>query len=208
MIAMPAEPPEATRRETWIDWVPPEGREDALLDAEPLLTRDELIAELKKLGVEATPRDFNLWQQRGVIPYPPRQRHKGATRAVYPQWMIGIIAKLRDFQGEGRKLREIGPILRDHVYFMFFPFPKTPRQQEAHDRRVAKSQLFPLWDELDVRIKSLARIRETLHGGHITRAELRLIDDQGKIHITYPFFTHDPKSADDEVDVDGVGNVV
>ena len=187
--------------ETWFDWMPPEGREDALLDAEPLLTRDELIAELKKLGVEATPRDFNLWQQRGALPSPLRRRHKGATRAVYPRWMIGLVVKLRDFQGDGRKLREIGPILRDHVSFMFSPPSREPRQQEAHDRRVARSQLFPLWDELDVRIASLARIRETLRGVKITKAELHLIDDQGKTHIIYPFFTHEPESTSEEVDV-------
>ncbi len=100
-------------KETWLGWLGPDDPRPSSID---LLTRNELIAELKKLGVEATTRDFNLWQQRGVIPYPPRQRHKGATRAVYPQWMIGIIAKLRDFQGEGRKLREIGPLLRESAY--------------------------------------------------------------------------------------------
>jgi len=187
-------------KETWIDWLPDEGREDALLDAEPLLTRDELVAELKGTQDEVTVHNLVHWQSMGAIPYPVTRRRRGAPRALYPQWMINLIHTLRTLQEKGYKLREIGPILRDHTDNLFAP-PQTPRQQEAHDRQNARRALAPLWDELDVRIKSLARVREQLHGGNITRAELKLIDDQDKGY-TYLFLTGYTEWRDEQAIVD------
>lgn len=205
---MPAEAStKPTTRETWVDWMPTEGRDEALLDAEPLLTRDELIADLKQIGVDVTSRDLILWQSRGVIPYPQRKQHRGAVRALYPQWMIDIVRMLRDLQGQGYKLREIGPILRSHVYHLFTLPPRSPRSQEVHDRRVAKRALFPLVDEIETRVRSLARIREKLHGGRFRRAELHLIDDQGAHHIL-PLLAGPSETQGGEAEVDGVGSLL
>ncbi len=198
--AMPADaPPKPAIKETWIDWVPPEGREEALLDAEPLRTRDELIADLEQIRVHATARDLIHWQTHGVIPYPQVKRHQGATRALYPQWMVGVIRMLRDLQGQGYKLREIGPILRGHVYHLFTLPPRSPREQQRHDRRVAKRALYPLLDEINIRIRSLARIQERLHGGKIIRAELRLLDDKGAGR-GYHFLAGDSKIQVEELE--------
>jgi DNA-binding transcriptional MerR regulator len=192
----------APSRETWIDWVPAEGREEALLDAEPLLTRDELVTELRQGGEDVTARDLIHWQTRGVIPYPDRRRHRGATRGVYPQWMTRTIHMLRSLQGQGYTLREIGPLLRGDLYHRFMPQALTPRQEDEQARRIAKRALFPLVNELDPRIRAFARIHERLHGGRITHAEVRLIDDQGK-HHTYHFFAGDEEDHLAEVVVGG-----
>ncbi len=180
-------------KETWLEWIPEEGRNEALLDAEPLLTRDELIAELKQVDIVVTARDLIHWQTVGAIPYPDRRRHKGATRAVYPQWMIRTIHLLRNLQEQGYKLREIGPFLRGDLYHLFMPEARTPRQQHDQDKRIANRSFFPLVNELDPRIRSFARIHERLHGGHITHAEVSLIDDQGQRH-TYIFLAGDEEN--------------
>ncbi len=196
MIATIARP-----RETWLEWVPAEGRDEALLAAEPLLAKDELVTELQRGGDDVTARDLSYWQTVGAIPYPDRRRHKGATRAVYPQWMISTIHLLRSLQEQGYKLREIGPLLRGDVYHRFMPQARTPRQQHDQDKRIAKRAFFPMVEELDPRIRSFARIHEHLHGGRITHAEVSLIDDQGQRH-TYMFLTGDTESEPSLVHVD------
>jgi DNA-binding transcriptional MerR regulator len=192
-----------TVKETWPDWIPDEGRDDALLDAEPLLTRDELVAELKQGSVDVTPRELTRWQSLGVIPYPQKRRHKSTTVGVYPQWAINTIHLLKSLQEQGYKLREIGPLLRGDTYHRFTSYPKTPRQQRDHDRRLARQAFFPLMGELDPRIRSLARVYERIHGGRITQAEVRLIDDQGKAHV-YPFLTSKGE-ADENIGVERLG---
>ncbi len=178
----------APSRETWIDWVPAEGREDALLDAQPLLTRDELVAELRRGGDDINPRNLVHWQSIGVTPYPERRYYKGATRVIYPRWAVNAIHLLKSLQDQGYSLREIGPILRGNISRQFMTQAHTPRQEEEQARRAARLALFPLVEEVDPLIRSLARIHERLHGGQITRAEVRLIDDQEKGHV-YPFLT-------------------
>ncbi len=200
---MPTTTPPKAKRESWLDWVPPEGREDALLDAEPLLTRDELVAELQRGGDDVSSRDIVYWQTRGVIPHPQRQRHRGATRGTYPQWAVNTIHLLKRLQNEGYKLREIGPLLRGDVYHRFMPRPLTPVQEQRQATRIAKQALFPLVEELDPLIRSLARISERIHGGHITHVEVRLINDQGKDRV-YPFLTGDTEEHPQVEPVDGV----
>jgi len=190
-------------KESWIDWLPDEGREDALLDAEPLLTRNELITELKQSSIAVTARDLIHWQTVGAIPYPDRRRHKGATRGVYPQWMISTVRLLKSLQEQGYKLREIGPILRDDLYHRFTPQAQTPRQQRDQEKRMARRAFFPLVDELDPRIRSFARIHERLKGGHIERAEVVLINDEGTRHA-YIFLVSDPESVGQGIEVDTV----
>lgn len=194
---------DAARRETWIDWVPVEGREEALLDADPLLTRDELVAEIQRGGDDVSARDIVYWQTRGVIPHPQRQRHKGATRGTYPQWAINTIHLLKRLQNEGYKLREIGPLLRGDVYHRFIPRPLTLEQEQRQAKRMAKQALAPLVEDLDPRIRSLARIHERLHGGQIGHVEVRLIDDQGMDHA-YLFLASDTEEQPQTGSVDGV----
>lgn len=171
---MPTAEPK-TRRETWADWLPPEGRETALADAEPLLTRDELVAELQSLGHEVTPRDLIFWQTKGVIPYPVREKREGVSIAVYPQWMIQVIHLLKGLQEQRYALRDIEPLLRDMVFRMFTP--RSPTSKQA--RRRLQREFYPIADELDPLLRSLARVHELIHGGNITGAEIRLIGEDG-----------------------------
>lgn len=190
---MPTKAP--PKRETWEDWLPPEGRDEGLLDAEPLLTREELVAELNSVGHDVTARDLVYWQTRGVIPYPTRENRHGKSIAVYPRWMINLIHRLKSLQEEGRVLREIGPLLRSIVFHMFAPYPQTPEQMKRQVRRQASRALYPLVSELEPRIRSFARIHEQLRDDHIVGAEIHLIrEDETRTIYSFPTDDTDERS--------------
>ncbi len=191
----PAEPSGKSTRQNWFDWVSPEGQEEAALEAEPLLTRDELIAELRNKGDDVTPRELTRWQSLGVIPYPQKRRYRGKVRGVYPQWAISTIHLLKSLQEHDYTLRDIGPLLRGDIYHRFLPQPqRTPRQQRDHDRRLARRELFPLADEIESRLRTLVRIHERIHGVLIGRVDVRLVNVDGS-GFTYPFLVGNEEST-------------
>ena len=61
----------------------PEGTPDP-----PLLSRDELMAELEAQGSPVTVGTLENWRDQGVIPRPIRMYHNGNTRPVYPAWIV------------------------------------------------------------------------------------------------------------------------
>ena len=91
------------KRKTWKDWMP-----EGTPEPEDLLTRDELIAELRRDGVAVGVEDLRNWQSAGTIPYGVRRWHDGATRVLYPRWMGQVVGWLRRLQDEGADLSEIG----------------------------------------------------------------------------------------------------
>jgi len=97
--AMPTEPPEATRRETWSAWLP----------ARPaILSAEALIAQTQARGIDCDLRTLRSWQTQKVLPYPART----GVSAVYPVEAIDFIALVREMQGHGLRLEEIGAQLR------------------------------------------------------------------------------------------------
>ena len=100
-------------RETWRDWLPPDAPEPELL------TREQLVARLREAGIDADVSDLRYWEYHGILPRPVRQRHDGATRAVYPDWFVWLVGLLREYQGRDNKsLQEIGPALRFAARFL------------------------------------------------------------------------------------------
>ncbi len=99
---MATEAASKAKRETWQDWRP----EDGDLSPSDLLTRDQLIQRLTDKGIRVSVDDIRNWQGAGLIPYGIRRRHKGATRTLYPPWMVGLIRLLRAAQGTGMRLSD------------------------------------------------------------------------------------------------------
>ena len=96
--ATPAKP----KRQTWQDWRP----EDRNLAPSDLLTRDQLIQHLTDKGIRVSVDDIRNWQGAGLIPYGIRRRHEGATRTLYPPWMVDLLRLLRVLQGQGMRLND------------------------------------------------------------------------------------------------------
>lgn len=182
-ITMPAEAPAKANRETWRDWLPEGAREP-----EELLTREDVAARLVDLGIPAKPSDLIYWHTAGVLPYPVKRRHTGATRALYPDWYVPLIRELRTLQHEGYKLPEIAPRLRTTARLMLAydnPPPLTPEEQEAWANR--PQDLGSRLQDLGPQILAIARSHEHITGTRIAEVEIRFIDERGfPLIYTFP----------------------
>ncbi len=87
----------ATTKATWADWRPGEPPQP-----DEVLTRDELLDRLATEGVTVSVDDLQNWQRAGVVPYGIRRWHRGATRMLYPPWMVDLLRHLRVQQQAGR----------------------------------------------------------------------------------------------------------
>jgi DNA-binding transcriptional MerR regulator len=98
----------STRKETWRDWLGPDGAEP-----DELLTRDEIAEKASAAAADTVSReDLRYWEYEGVLPKSVRQRHRGAVRAVYPDWYVHLVVLVRRLQRQGLTLDEITPRVR------------------------------------------------------------------------------------------------
>jgi len=149
----------APPKETWAKWIPRGAIEP------PLVTRDELIRRLSVEGIAVNYRNLEHWQLRGVIPYPVRRRHQGATKALYPEWMIDAIKHLRDAQSRGLSLDEIAPLIRAWAFTKAkIPWPLTKEEAEV---RAA--------------LASYARAYEQRGANPIYAVSAALLDEDGQV---------------------------
>ncbi|MDP9357791.1 MAG: MerR family transcriptional regulator [Chloroflexota bacterium] len=97
----PTEIPTKAKREIWNDWLPGEPSPEA-----QLLTLPDLLQRLRDQGVKIHTHDIRHWQAEGVLPYPVKRWHNGATRALYPEEAVDVIRYLRQLQADGYSLAE------------------------------------------------------------------------------------------------------
>src|SRR5262249_20186862 len=90
---------------TWLDWEA-KGALESTTDS--LLTRTELLDELRRQGVAIPERTLMYWEEIGALPRPVRRHHKGLTRVVYPRWTLALIADVPRLQQAGYSLQDIG----------------------------------------------------------------------------------------------------
>jgi hypothetical protein len=155
----------ASDHQTWHDWLRRGGVDEATIAQTATLTRDELIERLAAGGVDVTAYDLQNWQQAGIVPHGIRRRHHGATRLLYPWWMVDIIRTLREFQREERSLNRIAQILVIQAITLAkhiddLPLPSMPSDIETQIRR---------WVDHHV----------ATYGIPIRYAEISLVDERG-----------------------------
>jgi hypothetical protein len=100
-------PPAKPRRPTVLDLLP-----EGIPDPGPLITQDEAIDRMRRLGVEADADDLRYWVYAGVLPRPVRRWHEGATRALWPTAIVRAVEELRALQRRGITLDQIAPQVR------------------------------------------------------------------------------------------------
>jgi len=98
-----------TKRQTWLDLLP-DGAPRPPLDS--MLTREELLEELHRRGVEVTSVTLVFWEKSGVLPRAVRRYRGGRAHTLYPRFAVDAIAQVRDRQAAGRTLEEIAPLVR------------------------------------------------------------------------------------------------
>jgi len=167
--------------------------EDAI-DPGELITREELIRQLVSEGVDVNANDITYWQSSGVIPYAERQWSGRTAYAFYPVWMVDIIRELRALQAQGRKLAELRPQLRTlakaltarhrDVTLADAEMESVPvgTRFSVSDARAPMGKLT--LDRLGILAlgMKMASMYEDEGGPHITRVDIRLIDDRGLSH--------------------------
>ena len=173
MSTLTTDAPAKAKRVDWRDWVPIEGITEATNDAEPMLTRAELVAVLRDAGEDVTERDLAYWQTREVLPHPTRRKHGRTILAVYPAWYPRLVRALRRHQREGMTLDRIGPVLRVLTEQMFTPRPLSPQRRQHIEREEATRAFYALRDEIAIRVRKLAGLIEAMDGRHFPTAELR-----------------------------------
>ncbi len=170
-------------RETWRDWLPP----GAEVPTE-LLTRDELLERLRHWRVDATEADLRYWEYEGILPRPVRQRHEGATRAVYPSWFPLLVRQLRRLQREGFNLGEIAVRLRTHARLLLAYDDDEVGQQlrRLAPRGATTPEDIPLPSELTAALEWFARLHERFRDVPVARVEVHVIGTDGRA-TRYPF---------------------
>lgn len=153
---MATETPAKGTRETWRDWMPEGSPEPA-----DLMTREAFLARLNGVGVDAVEGDLRFWEYHGVLPRAIRRWHDGASRVLYPRWMIMAVALLRDFQDLGFSLRDIAPRLRALVRDAIGwgdTAGLSPAQADAALRQRARDLArFALLESIDNELAELGR---------------------------------------------------
>jgi DNA-binding transcriptional MerR regulator len=94
------------RRETWIDlWpagVSPPTTED-------MLSRAELLEELRAQGVNVPESTLIWWESSGVLPRAIRRFRDGRAHALYPTAAVDAIRHLHQLRSAGQPLDRIKP---------------------------------------------------------------------------------------------------
>jgi DNA-binding transcriptional MerR regulator len=97
------------KRETWLDLLPDDAPRPTL---DAMLTRDEVIAELQRRGVDIPLATLLSWERTGVLPRAVRRYRHGRSQMLYPAFAIDAIALVRTYQAQGQTLQEISAIVR------------------------------------------------------------------------------------------------
>jgi len=132
-------------RETWSAWLP----------ARPaILSGEALIAQAQARGIDCDLRTLRSWQTQKVLPHPIRT----GGSAMYPVEAIDFVAAVREMQGRGLRLEEIGAQLRG-------------RAKGMRDRKVQ--------NEFKRKLKEAAELHEQMTGARVKGMVATFTDHDG-----------------------------
>src|SRR5215213_2072102 len=182
LMATPANP----TRTTWRDMMPPDAPEPARL-----LSRDELIDELRSRGLDVAESELLHWQAQQVIPYAEKERIGKVSYTRYAPWMVDAIQELVRLRTDGMRLLQIRTEMPRIIANVARgdPAHRVDAIGTAHAGRVtitgttatatdsdngksAPAAFAPLAD-------AIARAYEERHGISIRQVDIRLVDDRG-----------------------------
>src|SRR4051812_31057468 len=89
-LPMPTETTAKPKRETWLDLLPAAVPQPA---REEMLTRDEVLEELRHRGIDVSEVALVNWEKRGFVPRAVRSRRDGSPVALYPWFAVNGLAQ-------------------------------------------------------------------------------------------------------------------
>lgn len=161
--------------ETWLDILPAGEPEP------PLITRTELLQLLAEHAIDVDDRTLRYWETIGALPRPARRWQRTAVHAVYPEWTLLVIARFRNFQRQGRPIKEIQARMRNWLEAVL-QYPP-----EARGLTRTAQWALPTWLHLDPAsyrafiegLQLIASRMAIVRGTDIVQVDLRFIDDLG-----------------------------
>jgi len=163
---------------TWRDWLPAGTATPA---DDELITRGELLARLKDVGVELTPRTLQTWEQLGIMPRPTRRWHNGANRSFYPAWVVYIGRLADSLKTYGAPIEGIRERIRRMV-------PRAMREAEIWSKVLGDHRL-------DGPLGEMAEQFELAAGESLASIEVRLTLPDGQVWGSYTLNLPAPHEA-------------
>lgn len=173
-----------TKRETWYAWLPDGAPKPRVED---LLTREELLARLRRIRPVVTETALRSWERKDVLPHPIRQWHEGSVRALYPPWYPDLVRQLRRLQRDGYPLAAIGGELYAYVQQTQ---GRTPIGTWRRERIVLSLQLVE-------EVQRLADDHARITGEPAISAQVWIVTRRGKTVYPLPLA---PTESDDTPD--------
>jgi DNA-binding transcriptional MerR regulator len=165
------------KRETWRDLLPAE-----VPDPPELMTSGELLAELNRRGFDVDAETLRLWIKRRILPPPVRRWHNGATRALYHPAYVHAVQHLRELQGQGLRLGDLGPrVERRFVEAAIerapLPFGEKVDLLLGEDAKGFGPGMSPYAVE---ELGKMARVRERITGTKTTHIDVAIVGEDGR----------------------------
>jgi hypothetical protein len=182
-------------KETWRDWM---ATEEGLEEGE-LLSRTHLLNALVIFhGIPMKAPTLVEWEQLGLLPRPIRKHHKGATRALYPGWIIPLVVFIYEQRRHG--------VLRDDI---------KAKIDAIREQRGLKQFIHQLTEEENTvdqlheqAIRHLLKLMDALrqHGELKEdvpyQAQVRITGPDGEVAYQFRFLSEDRAKTPDMSDVD------
>ena len=174
-LPMPAETTAKPKHETWRD--PPWSRPD---DPEPehLVTREELLAQLRWDGYPVADRTLRSWQQSGLVPRPVRRWHEGRPAALYPAWVEDLVLFALALKAGGTPIDEVREVVRriswgDREMLTHVPLSTAgERKARIASNTAAARRMAEV-------VTEVARLHEQMFGSPILDARVQFVSGHG-----------------------------
>jgi DNA-binding transcriptional MerR regulator len=151
-------------------------------DPPELLTGDELLARLDRLGLDVDAETLRLWIKRRILPAPVRRWHNGATRALYHPAYVHAVQHLRELQGQGLRLDDIGPRVADRLVEAAIERAPIPYGDKVdlllgEDAKGFGPGMSPSAVE---ELGKMARVRERITGTKTKHIDVAIVGEDGR----------------------------
>jgi len=104
-----------------------------------LLTRRELLEEVRKRGHAVSEGSLRFWERTQLLPRPVRRHRDGAGFALYPSWAAPAVTHVAELRAAGKTLEQIAPVMKAWAVG-----PVLWRDDEARPRAAAGAALAAL----------------------------------------------------------------
>jgi hypothetical protein len=143
-----------------------------------LLTKTQVLDELRAAGHDIPVRTFEDWAAAGLIPRGLRRWHDGRAASLWPRWVVDLALFAIGLRTAGRSLAEA----RDEIRAVDWPTVRSTTIAPPANRQDAQSRFDAYQDalgDLEAVLERLAALQERITGSPVVTVQVRFINAQG-----------------------------